>query len=90
VLISNEDIDIHDVGSGRRPLGHIFQWQGSEDSNDTSSKPSSCRNSVQGKALIADDKGIFQFIITMFLLLLINHFLRICMQQTKFNAKRLL
>nr|CAG4636385.1 EOG090X0AGU [Eubosmina coregoni]SVE69960.1 EOG090X0AGU [Eubosmina coregoni] len=39
-----------------RPLGHVF-WQGAEDNNDTKTKPTSCRNSVQGKALIADDKG---------------------------------
>lgn len=57
LLLSNEDVDVHELGSGRRPLGHIFQWQGVEDENDTSSKPVSCRNSVQGKALIADNKG---------------------------------
>lgn len=57
MLISNEDVDVHELGSGRRPLGHIFQWQGSEDNNDTNSKPLTCRNSIQGKALIADDKG---------------------------------
>jgi len=56
-LVSN-DVDVHELGAGRRPLGHIFQWQGQEDSNDTNvNKPTSCRNSVQGKALIADDKG---------------------------------
>ncbi|XP_057367799.1 SREBP regulating gene protein-like [Daphnia carinata] len=57
LLLSNEDVDVHELGSGRRPLGHIFQWQGAEDENDTNSKPVSCRNSVQGKALIADNKG---------------------------------
>lgn len=55
-------MDVHELGSGRRPLGHIFQWQGVEDENDTSSKPVSCRNSVQGKALIADNKGILEII----------------------------
>lgn len=59
MLLSNEDIDVHELGSGRRPLGHVFQWQGSEDNNDSSSKPLTCRNSIQGKALIADDKGNF-------------------------------
>lgn len=54
----SNDVDVHELNSGRRPLGHIFQWQGSEISNDShSNKPISCRNSVQGKALIADDKG---------------------------------
>nr|CAG4648793.1 EOG090X0AGU [Polyphemus pediculus] len=54
----NSNEDVHELGSGRRPLGHVFQWQDPEDNNnETKSKPSSCRNSVQGKALIADDKG---------------------------------
>nr|CAG4643390.1 EOG090X0AGU [Ilyocryptus agilis] len=53
-----EDIDVHEAGLGRRPLGHVFKWQGPEDANDTTGlKPSTCRNSVQGKALIADQKG---------------------------------
>ena len=55
---SEVDVDVHELGSVRRPLGHVF-WQGAEDNNDTKTnqvKP--CRNSVQGKALIADDKGI--------------------------------
>nr|CAG4641909.1 EOG090X0AGU [Eurycercus lamellatus] len=56
-LLSSNDVDVHELGSGRRPLGAVFQWQGPEDSNDTKSKSTSCRNSVQGKALIADDKG---------------------------------
>lgn len=63
LFVSNDDVDVHELGSGRRPLGHNFQWQGPEDNNDTNSKPSSCRNSVQGKALIADDKGIELFIV---------------------------
>jgi len=53
---SEVDVDVHELGSVRRPLGHVF-WQGAEDNNDTNTKPLSCRNSVQGKALIADDKG---------------------------------
>nr|CAG4650357.1 EOG090X0AGU [Sida crystallina] len=57
VAISDEEVDVHELGSGRRPLGHLFQWQGPEDTNDTDLRPLSCRNSVQGKALIADDKG---------------------------------
>jgi len=56
LLASNEDV--HELGSGRRPLGHVFQWQGPEDNNETKTKPAFCRNSVQGKALIADDKGL--------------------------------
>lgn len=55
---SEVDVDVHELGSVRRPLGHVF-WQGAEDNNDTKTKPTSCRNSVQGKALIADDKGKF-------------------------------
>nr|CAG4638624.1 EOG090X0AGU [Cyclestheria hislopi] len=54
---SNEDADVPELGSGRRPLGHTFQWQGPEDVNETDTRPSLCRNSVQGKVLISDDKG---------------------------------
>jgi len=58
-LLTSSNEDVHELGSGRRPLGHVFQWQGLEDfnNNETKTKPSFCRNSVQGKALIADDKG---------------------------------
>nr|CAG4646456.1 EOG090X0AGU [Macrothrix elegans] len=54
-MSANDDIDVHELGAGRRPL-HLFKWQGTEDGNFTKTKPT-CRNSVQGKALIADDKG---------------------------------
>jgi len=57
VATYDDDVDVHELGSGRRPLGHNFHWQGPEDNNETDLRPSSCRNSVQGKALIADDKG---------------------------------
>ena len=41
----------------RRPL-EAFQWQALEDqANSTGLK--TCRNSVQGKSLIADDKGLW-------------------------------
>nr|CAG4644994.1 EOG090X0AGU [Leptodora kindtii] len=56
-LVSSGDDGVHELNSGRRPLGHVFQWQDHEDLNDTDSGPSYCRNSIQGKALISDDRG---------------------------------
>lgn len=36
-----------------------FKWHTWDKTNHNSSKITSCRNSVQGKVLIADDKGMF-------------------------------
>nr|CAG4645701.1 EOG090X0AGU [Lynceus sp. MCZ IZ 141354] len=55
---SQEDYDGPDFGAGRRPLSH-FRWHSSsiDAPNNNDSQPTSCRNSVQGKVLMADDKG---------------------------------
>jgi len=91
LLTSNEDV--HELGSGRRPLGHVFQWQGPEDNNLTKTKPSFCRNSVQGRALIADDKGQLRNVWKTFFLgnkCVICLVRRLCLQSTKCTAKWLL
>nr|CAG4641072.1 EOG090X0AGU [Eulimnadia texana] len=51
------DNDSPEIGSGRRPLSHTFKWQEPEENNSTDVRLAFCKNSVQGKVLIADDKG---------------------------------
>lgn len=44
-----------------RKLDDSFLWHSSNDENNgTGIKMTTCRNSVQGKVLIVDDKGIAQ------------------------------
>ncbi|XP_065579863.1 SREBP regulating gene protein-like isoform X1 [Artemia franciscana] len=50
------DYEIEGIPGGRRPLDHSFLYSASENATDDS-PPSSCRNTVQGKVLIADDRG---------------------------------
>lgn len=59
LIIGNNDVaDIESSLSMRNP-NQPFQWHGGPDSNETDedSMPITCRNSVQGKVLISDDRG---------------------------------
>nr|CAG4644170.1 EOG090X0AGU [Lepidurus arcticus] len=57
-ILSPLEQDPSEMSSGRRPLGHTFVWHsGPQDNNLTEALVTSCRNSVQGKVLIADDRG---------------------------------
>lgn len=51
---SSNDID---SDSSSRKLSSSFLWHSESESNQTNIKVVTCRNSVQGKVLIVDDKG---------------------------------
>lgn len=68
-----------------RPLDRTFLWHSSkDDANATDVKVSACRNSVQGKVLIVDDRGEVLFVVINFLKSC--GFFLVCLKNECFNT----